>query len=734
MKAGKDAEAVIEYRKAIQKAPEMGEAYHQLGLIDLKSNRLLPAYQNLVRAAQLMPGNEAAVAAAGKLALSLYNADPGRPRQLYDQAARAADLLLGKDGGSFDGNVLKGALVLADFKPGEAVVFLRKAVGRKPEDVESQLLLARALAENKEVAESTSIAEELIRRDKNFARAYDALFQNYEATGRTKEAEEILKLKAANNPKNGEYLFDLAAYYASRKRMEDADTAIARLTANPKEYPNGRLLAGDFYFSVGRPDEALAHLNAGVGGATADAPAYRKRLARILAFQRKWKEALDQLELALRAQPADGEAKQMRAVAWLDEGDPQKVDGAIEELRAQLTSRPEDAPLRFQIGKGLVRKGDIDGGAREWRVAMRSNRNYLPPRFALAQLLMARGKAEEALTISKEVVALKPAELEANLLHVACLTAAGQFQPARSELGRLNVRFPKSPFVQLRFGVLAIAEGKHKEAERIFRQMEGDLGKNSTIAAGLAEALYGSDRAGEAIGVLENYLQHNPSSPRLRKVLARIAQTAGRYDVAVDQYKALSAAEPKSSEYQLALAEAYSAKGENGLAKDVLDKVIAVNPKSAPASLLLAKVLLAAGQVSEAMGRYRRTIEIEPTNVYALNDLAFLMAESGQNLDEALKYARRGLEAAVEPAIRAELSDTLGWIYVKMKKNDNALGILTPLVNGNQMNATFRYHLGVALQQNGESEKARIALRAALAARPNSADEKRIRELLAIMR
>ena len=48
-----------------------------------------------------------------------------------------------------------------------------------------------------------------------------------------------------------------------------------------------------------------------------------------------------------------------------------------------------------------------------------------------------------------------------------------------------------------------------------------------------------------------------------------------------------------------------------------------------------------------------------------------------------------------------------------------------------QENTTFRYHRGVALLQNGEKNKARTEFRAALTKKPQQADEKKIRELLA---
>jgi len=46
-----------------------------------------------------------------------------------------------------------------------------------------------------------------------------------------------------------------------------------------------------------------------------------------------------------------------------------------------------------------------------------------------------------------------------------------------------------------------------------------------------------------------------------------------------------------------------------------------------------------------------------------------------------------------------EVSDTLGWIYLKEDLTDNAIDIFKDLVNRVPAQAVFRYHLGMAYSQ-----------------------------------
>lgn len=728
---GKYADAALQYQKAIQKAPDFGDAHYRLGLLDLKRNQPVPAYRELLRAAELLPGNEEVLSRLGQLALSIYNADPNHPRQLYDQAAKTAGQLLNKGPDSFDGNLIKGAIALVDRKPADAVVSFRKAVAVKPDDSEAQLGLARALVQNNQAPEGVALGQRLIRKNQAFGPGYDFLHEQYQTAGMKDDAENILKLKVANNPKQPAYIVELARYYAALRKTPEVDATIAKLIASPTDFPNGRLIAGDFYLSAGRPDMALQQFDAGLTSSSNDRNTYRKRIVPILASQKKWPEAFQQVEAILKDQPKDDEAKFLRAIAWLDEGKPENLDRAIAEFQSLSREHPNDPALHFQAGNALTRKGDRDGARREWTGAARASRDYLPARYSLAQLYLAQGKSPEALQVSEEIVAQTPRDAQANLLRATCLTAAGQYPRARVELNQLVAQFPQSPQVRFRLGVLDIAEHKYKEAEDNFQLIEGVLSRQPEVLGGLAESLQGLGQSARAIQLLQGELKRNPHSPALRQVLARVAAVSGKYDIVIDQYTQLLAATPDSTALQLSLASAYTARGDHASAQAVLQKVVQADPKSVQASLMLAQALIAAGRVDDAKARYRRLLETEPNNANALNDLAYLMADSGENPDQALAYAQRGLQYAVEPGLKTSLSDTLGWIYLKKNMTDNALQTFQNLVKSDPGNSTFRYHLGTAFYQKGDMRKARVELEAALAAKPSALDEPKIRDLLA---
>src|SRR5262249_32281436 len=154
------------------------------------------------------------------------------------------------------------------------------------------------------------------------------LVDKYLSERRTEDAEEILKLKVANNPKQPDFLIELARFYALGSRQAAMTATLQRLIDNSTEFPDGRLRVGDFYASLGKFDEAIEQYREGVRSDPKNDLLFGRRLSRALAAQRKYDEALQQAEETLKAHP-DADARLDRALIWLDQGKPENLTPAI---------------------------------------------------------------------------------------------------------------------------------------------------------------------------------------------------------------------------------------------------------------------------------------------------------------------------------------------------------------------------------------------------------------------
>jgi Tfp pilus assembly protein PilF len=63
---------------------------------------------------------------------------------------------------------------------------------------------------------------------------------------------------------------------------------------------------------------------------------------------------------------------------------------------------------------------------------------------------------------------------------------------------------------------------------------------------------------------------------------------------------------------------------------------------------------------------------------------------------------------------QAEVSDTLGWVYLRKGMTDQAVRTLQDAIKQDSTKALYHYHLGLAYVQLGEDARAGISIRQAL--------------------
>ena len=96
----------------------------------------------------------------------------------------------------------------------------------------------------------------------------------------------------------------------------------------------------------------------------------------------------------------------------------------------------------------------------------------------------------------------------------------------------------------------------------------------------------------------------------------------------------------------------------------------------------------------------------------------------------ALRLAQEAKEANPDDA---NISDTLGWIYVKTNTLGNAIQLLQESVQKVPKDPNFAYHLGVAYYRAGRMVDARQLLNSTLQLGPGSSQATEAKKLLASM-
>jgi tetratricopeptide (TPR) repeat protein len=738
---GKFKEARIMYLNAKAKDQRWGPAYYKLGLTALKLGSMTEAVNAFRRAVELLPTSEAdhwdAVVKLSEIYLGVT-----REKAYLDEVEGFCNALLKRDPNSYDGHRLTGDLDYARaterFKVAmrdegralldKAIEEYRKAEAIKPGQAGVVMQLARALAAETQYAESEKLYRSVFEKDKTFQYAYTELYRLLMFQNRPADAEQVLKLGAQNNPKQFGYLTLLAMHYYMQKRRDDMVGILNQIKSHAKDFPQAYLTVGDFYLRMGDGDSAVREYREGMTKDTAKKATYEKRMIEVLMRQGKRTEAADLNSQILKDDPNDNDARGLAATFMLDKGE---VTKALSELQAVVTHSPDNPVAQYNLGRAHAARGEWEQARQRFQKAIDLRPDYVLARLALAQLQVTRGDFDAALKSSQAVLAIDRNNGNARLIASAALMGQKKFTDSREVLDGMLKANPSSPDVLFQLGVVNLAENKYKEAEDAFRRSYELNPANSRGLMGMVETEMAQNHPDQAMQLLQTESAKVPNRMDLLLALGNTAVRAGKFDAAVGYFEKVAAAMQKGSKAQgdlyLRIGETYRRKGDLTSSIVALQKAREILPDNGVVLSTLALVLDAAGRWAEAKQVYEVVIKLDPTNGVALNNLAFLLSEHGGDLDDALTKAQRAKQLL--PNL-SEVSDTLGWIYLKKNLTDNAIDIFKDLVTKVPAQAVFRYHLGMAYSQKGDKTRALKELQDALKYNPTKGDRDKIQQLI----
>jgi Flp pilus assembly protein TadD len=248
------------------------------------------------------------------------------------------------------------------------------------------------------------------------------------------------------------------------------------------------------------------------------------------------------------------------------------------------------------------------------------------------------------------------------------------------------------------------------------------------------ETLLADHNSAGALQLLRAEVAKNPTSTELRAALGTVCLRAGEYDEGIAAYQAILSqpanSAQRSGSLYLLIGEGYRRKGDFESAIVNFQRSVELRPENVIGRNTLALALDAVGKKADAEREYRTILQLDPRNGVAMNNLAYLLSESGGDLEEAWNLAMHAHELL--PGLD-EISDTVGWISLKMNRSDAAIAVFRELVAKQPSGARYRYHLGMALAQRGDTSAAVEQLREALKYIPPDDLAARITELLMVL-
>jgi tetratricopeptide (TPR) repeat protein len=346
-------------------------------------------------------------------------------------------------------------------------------------------------------------------------------------------------------------------------------------------------------------------------------------------------------------------------------------------------------------------------------------------------LQVTRQEFDAAIRSVQDILKYDPQNSSAKLIASAAFLGQKRFGDSRTVLEQMLKANPGSAEPVFELGIVDLAEKKYKDAEATFRRAYELNPSSPRGLLGVVETYMAQDMTDKAIQLLQAECAKTPTRLDFHLALGDVAVRAGRFDMAITEYQQVLAGTPKDSNAQgqmyVKIGEAYRRKGDFALAINAFQEARKTLAENENLLIALGITLGSVDRWPEARQVYEAIMKFDQNNGIVLNNLAFGIAEHNGDLDQALTMAQQAKRLVPD---KPEVTDTLGWIYLKKNLPDQALPIFRELVTKNPERAVFHYHLGLAMAQKGDKVQAKGEAQKALSLKPASDEKKQIEDFL----
>src|SRR5271165_840777 len=718
---GKTAAAIIDYRRALQDDSKLAVAHYELGKLYLGTGDYLNGARQLTAAVDRDGTNfEARLALADVLLLG----------KDYEGAKVQADAVLAERHGD-PAALLTLAKSLAGLgEQADSQAAVEQVLKAQPTNAAAWLLVAGLQYEKKDFAASERSFRRAIQYDPSQVAAVAAFTIQLLQQNRAPEAENVIRECASKNPNSISAQYILATFLWQQKRLPEAESVFRTISAIGQADPQQRAALAHFYVATNKLDLAEKEYTQ-IEAKYPDDFVNRTALASLYLATDRYPEAEKLIDSILTAQRDNSEALVLRGQLRIQQ---LRFDEAIADLQHATRAQPRLVSAHYHLATAQLGKGDMKAAEAELRSALELQADFTPARTLLAGVELDMGELKESLADLDRVVAAKPAVVNPYIMRSMVLAEHGDAPRAEKDLLPLldEFRDPAARASTYRALAWVMVNQKKYEEARVFLQHASEAQANSRETLYLLGLTYIAEKKTDAaFSMLQARPKQNPRWAEGYEVAGDLMAVAGRYAQSETFFRQAVAINPQLAAAWQGLGDVLARQSNYDAALDSFGKVIQQTPKSGLTYFRIGQVYDKRGDWSSAETAYQKLLELEPDNAAGKNNLAWDYTEHGGNIDVALRLSQ---EAVLAKPDDPELSDTLGWIYLRKNAPMDAIQVLKQSVSKAPKSPEYNYHLGMAYLRAGRPAEAKQFLEATLTLEPGFAHAEDTRKMLASLK
>jgi len=472
---------------------------------------------------------------------------------------------------------------------------------------------------------------------------------------REQEALAELERAVAADPGSAELLADISALQLRQGNQEVALAALQKAAElDPTSVENHMLLAG-LYASLNQTDRAIA-----------------------------------EYQEVVKLNPDHQKAVLNLASLYGVQGEYTK---AYELLEGYIRRHPDNILATYYLGRMALELKKYSEAEQSYLSVLSQRPNFGMALFDLAYLYEATDRVPQAESIYQRILAVDADNEQARSRLGDLYLRQENYRAALEEFQKVLDSKERGPDLQLKVALIHLELGEFDQAIELLEGMAAAHPEDGQIRYYLGAAYLEKQDLGRAETEFEKVSEQ--SSYALRAALQRavIAEKKGDFQAAIDLTRQAIERHPRDAEGYLYLGGFYEAAKRLPEAAAALREGLAVAPENPRLHFRLGTVLDKMGERQECIRQMEKAIALDPKDAVALNYLGYTLADMGIRLEDAEDYIKRALVVRPDDGY---ITDSLGWVYFKMGRYEQALSWLTKATASLPDDPVITEHLGDA--------------------------------------
>ncbi len=729
---GNFEKARVEFRNALQIAPNDSDARYYNGVVDEKLGNLREAAQYYQGAIDSNGDNTVARGSLGRLLVvagspeialdtikpSLLNhpedaelltvraaarvqlKDPDGARQDAEHAVRLAPH-------NEDAVETLAGIYKSSAQSDKANELLESTIQQMPDSVDLRLSLAQLYASEGKEPRVEQLLIDLVRLKPNDASQRLRLAQYYSRLNHLDESERVLREGVKTLPGDNGLKISLVQFLNARRGKDAATAELAAMIAKEPKNNQLKFAQAQLFAQAKEFDKAENAYRAIVAANDSDAAAITARdsLAALLIQNGNTAGAEKLLTEVLAKNPRDNDALVMRGNLALQSKDPKS---AIADLRSVLRDQPNSIGVMRALARAHVANGEPELAEETMRRALEVNPRDTGARLDLTGLLVQLGKPAQAKPVVDELVKQDPGNLQALDLQFHADLAANDITDAKAAADAILALQPQEAVSDFYEGMVAEAEKRPEDAARFYSAALAVHPEAPEPLERLCRVLVATNRPADALKRLADVESRYPQLPFASDIKGQIlAETHHAADAKTAFVASIERAPKWQTGYQNLVYLQIEDKDLPG-AVATLQRAIQQVEHPDGFRIELASIFERLGRPDDAIQVYDSALQIDPHSDVAANNLAMLLItykKDSPSLNRAKQLTQRFANSN-----NSSFLDTYGWVLYKGGDAESAVAALQSAVSKAPDAPASLYHLGMAQASAGFSDAARDSL------------------------